>query len=378
MRIGIDARTLSDDFPGIGRYAHNLLLAMQPQLGGDTLVVFYNPENSRSRYSLASLAVRPGVQTVPVHCGLRTLSQQFALPRLLREFAVDVFHAPYFLTAHLGLPCPLVLTLFDLIPLVYLPSMPSRLDRLSYWLAVRLALAAARRVIVPSQATCNDLARFFRGAAKRAEVIPGAAAAGFAPAAGDVVARVRERYRLPRRYILHVGTNKPHKNLETLLEAYRSYHAAVRGSERAALVFAGPHSRRHLDARAWAADHGLGDAVWVLGNVPEGDLAALYSGASCVVVPSCYEGFGLPVVEAMACGAPVLCSSTGALAEVAGDGALLLDPLDATAWSEAMAQVAGDENLQAAWRQRGLARAAQFSWAEVAAATLDVYRSIAG
>jgi len=378
MRIGIDARTLSDDFPGIGRYTHNLLLAMQPQLGGDTLVIFYDPENIRSRYSLAPLAVQPGVQTVPFRCGLRTVVQQAALPKLLREFGVDVFHAPYFLTAYLGLPCPLVLSLFDLIPLAYPPSMPSRLDRMSYWVAVRLALFAARRIIVPSEATRADLARFFRGAAKRAQVIPGAAAAGFAPAAEAEVARVRERYRLPGRYILHVGTNKPHKNLQTLLEAYRSYHARVQAGERATLVLAGPHSSRYLDPQAWAAAQGLGDAVLALGKVPESDLPALYSGAACVVVPSCYEGFGLPVVEAMACGAPLLCSSASSLAEVAGDGALLLGPFDVAAWSDAMALVAHDPELQVLWRERGLARAAQFSWAAAAGATLEVFHSAAG
>jgi len=376
MRIGIDARTLSDDFPGIGRYTHNLLLAMQPQLGGDTLVILYDPENTRTRYSLARLAVQPGVQTVPFSCEIRTLAQQFALPRLLRELGVDVFHAPYFLTAYLRLPCPLVLSLFDLIPLAYPPSMPSRRDRLGYWLAVQLALSAARAILVPSEATRADLARFFRSAVKRARVVPGAAAMGFAPASEEAIARVRERYRLPHRYILHVGTNKPHKNLQTLLEAYRNYHARTSPRERATLVLAGRHSPRYLDVRAWADEWSLGDAVRTLGQVPESDLAALYSGAACVVVPSCYEGFGLPVVEAMACGAPVLCSSAGSLAEVAGDGALVLAPYDVVAWSEAMALVAHDQGVQAFWRERGLRRATQFSWAAAAKATLEVYHSV--
>ncbi len=371
MRIGFDARTLRDDYPGIGRYAFNLLSALQPELAGETLVVFYDPEAEQTRYDLARLAVQPGVETVPFACDLRGLSQQWALPRLLRAYGVEVFHAPYCLTAWMRLPCPLVLSLHDLIPLAYPPSMPSLRDRLAYWLGVRLALAAARRVIVPSQASLADLRRFFRGAARRAVVIPDAAAPEFERASPEAIARVRERYRIAPRYILHVGSRRPHKNLETLLAAYARYHAEAPALSRAGLVLAGLR-----EARDRVAELGLGASVSVLGSVPDDDLVALYSGAACVAVPSLYEGFGLPVLEAMACGAPVLAANASSLPEVAGDAAVLLPAQGVAAWAEALLRVLGDAEVAASLRARGLARAAQFSWPAAARATLELYGAV--
>jgi len=377
VRIGFDARALSDHFPGIGRYIHSLLLALQPELEDATLVVLYDPQSSRARADLAPLAVLPGVQTVPLTSELRGPLQRRALPRLIREYGVDVFHAPYYLGAGPGLPCPLVLSLFDVIPLACRGAMPRLLDRLAYRVAVGAALGAARRVIVPSEASRTDLARFFRGAEQRAVVIPCAAASQFAPAAPGAVQQVRERYGLPPRYILHVGTNKPHKNLETLLAAYAHYAGATAAAERAGLVLAGAHSPRHLDVPAWATAHGLGEAVQALGAVPEGDLPALCSGAACVAVPSLYEGFGLPVLEAMACDTPVLCANASSLPEVAGDAALVLEPRDAAAWADALRALLAAPELQASMRARGLAHAGRFSWAAAALSTLQVYREIA-
>jgi glycosyltransferase involved in cell wall biosynthesis len=376
MRIGIDARTLRDDFPGIGRYIYNLLWALQPALDAGTLVVLYDPENALSRYNLASLAVRPGVQTVPFAYDLHSPRQRQALRRLLADLSVDVFHQPYYLAACAKLPCPLVLSLFDLIPLTYPPSMPSLWRRLAYRAAVRQALRAAQRIVVPSAASQADLARIFRLPAGQAVVIPGATAPEFSPAPAAAVRAVRERYRLPPTYILHVGTNKRHKNLEALLEAYARYHSQAATGERASLVLVGDHSRRGFDAGAWAAQQGLSHSVLALGSVPDEDLPALYSGAACLAMPSLYEGFGLPVLEAMACGTPVLCSTAASLPEVAGNAALLLDPSDTPAWSEAFARLLGDVALQEALRERSLARAAHFSWPAIARTMLQVYHEL--
>ncbi|MGQ9683808.1 MAG: glycosyltransferase family 4 protein [Anaerolineae bacterium] len=377
MRIGIDGRILRDDFPGIGRFTHNLIRALQPQLDGDTLVVLHDP-TTRSRYDTQRLGDLPGIELTPCDVPLRSLSQQRKLPALLRTLRLDVFHAPYYLTAYWRLPCPMVLTLYDVIPLLYPASLPSIVDRLIYRLAVGQAVRAAARIIVCSQTAQQDVARTLKQPAERMTVVPGAPDPIFAPE-GDprVVRRVRELYSVPPRYFLHVGTNKPHKNLETLLEAYQRYHNTTPAETRASLVLVGEEDPRYVSSRRWAAQWGLARSVLSLGNVPDEDLRALYNGALAVAFPSLYEGFGLPLVEAMACGAPVLASNTSALPEIAADAALLLEPRDAAAWATALRQVADDESLRADLKARGLARASQFSWPTSAGATLAVYRASA-
>jgi glycosyltransferase involved in cell wall biosynthesis len=173
-----------------------------------------------------------------------------------------------------------------------------------------------------------------------------------------------------RPYALFVGTLEPRKNVPLLLEAF----ALVRRQLDVQLLVVG--GRGWLDEPIFAAHarSGLGDAVRFLGNLGQDDLAALYSHAGAFVLPSLYEGFGLPVLEAMACGAPVICSNAGPLPEVAGDAAVLLSPLEPAEWAEAIVSVLTDPQVAVALRQKGFERAAAFSWTRTALATRDVYR----
>jgi alpha-1,3-rhamnosyl/mannosyltransferase len=376
MRIGIDGRVLRDDYPGIGRYVYNLLLALQPQLEGDTLVVLYDPA-VKSRYDLKALASLPGVELVPAPVPPQAVSQLWKLGKLIAGLRLDVFHAPYFPAVCRRVGVPMVLSLYDLIPLVYPASMPSVPGRLAYGVAVRLAVRNAQRIIVCSQAVRGDLEQLLKVPPERVTVIPGAAAPVFRPSSDAAVRQTRELYRVPQRYILHVGVNKPHKNLETLLEAYHRYYTRTPAEGRASLVLVGEHDPRYVTPRRWAAQLGLARSVLALGNVPDEDLRDLYTGASCVAVPSLYEGFGLPVLEAMACGAPVVCSSSSALPEVAGEAAIQLDPRDTVGWTRTITRLLEDQALRESLRAQGLNRAARFSWEATARATLEVYRAVA-
>lgn len=376
MRIGIDGRVLRDDYPGIGRYVYNLLLALQPQLDGDTLVVLCDPA-VKSRYDLKALASLAGVELVPAPVPPQALSQLWKLGKLIAGLGLDVFHAPYFPAACRPVGVPMVLSLHDLIPMVYPASMPSVPGRLAYGAAVRLAIRNAQRIIVCSHAVRGDLERLLKVPSERVTVIPEAAAPVFRPSSDAAVRQTRELYRVPQRYILHVGVNKPHKNLETLLEAYHRYYTRTPAEGRASLVLVGEHDPRYVTPRRWAAQLGLARSVLALGNVPDEDLRDLYTGASCVAVPSLYEGFGLPVLEAMACGAPVVCSSSSALPEVAGDAAIQLDPRDTVGWTRTITRLLEDQTLRESLRAQGLSRAAEFSWEATARATLEVYRAIA-
>jgi len=184
------------------------------------------------------------------------------------------------------------------------------------------------------------------------------------------VAEARARYGLPERYLLYLGSNKPHKNLRRLVEAWARLQP-----QSMPLVIAGAWDGRYPEARQRAAALSLEGQVRWLGPVPETDLPALYSGSLLFVFPSLYEGFGLPVLEAMACGTPVVCSNSSSLPEVAGDAALLVDPMNTEELVTAVRTALENESLRQDMTEKGLKRAQGFSWLQTAQRTLEVYRS---
>ncbi|NOZ30242.1 MAG: glycosyltransferase family 4 protein [Chloroflexi bacterium] len=364
MHIVIDARTVTPHFPGIGRYVSNLLRALPPIMApGEQL-------------TLLTLSDVPTAheRAVRVRGGPFSLRQQWEVPRALSRLRADVYHSTYFLMPYRP-GVPTVLTVYDLIPILY----PEAVSRRARWLfphLLRLALRAAHRVIAISTATKKDLCRVTGVPESRIDVIPLAPDPRFVPQPGPMIAHLRERLGLPPRYALYVGSNKPHKNLVRLIEAWGLVSKTPEAAGWA-LVIAGVWDPRYPEARQRARTLGLQDQVRFLGPVDEADLPALYGGAELFVFPSLYEGFGLPVLEAMACGAPVVCSDRASLPEVAGDAALLVDPTDAEALAGAITRLLTDEGLRQEMRRRALARAAEFSWERTACMTLAVYRAMA-
>jgi alpha-1,3-rhamnosyl/mannosyltransferase len=238
-------------------------------------------------------------------------------------------------------------------------------------LTVSLAARTSVRVIVPSAATRADLVSLLHVPGEKITVVPLAVDTRFAPQATTEIARVRAKYSLPEKYILSVAINKPHKNLATLIDAWR----ALSDSE-CALIIAGAWDARYVLRSMPGENRQLG--IRFLHNLPDDDLPALYAGAAVFVFPSLYEGFGLPPLEAMACGAPVVCSNAASLPEVAGDAALLVNPRDAGEIVAALRRILSDVSLREQLRGKSLVRAAQFSWARAARETLRVYQDIVG
>jgi glycosyltransferase involved in cell wall biosynthesis len=263
-----------------------------------------------------------------------------------------------------------VVTLHDLAFLLY-PGTHTPASR-KYYAATGDSARRAQRVIAVSQRTASDAVRLLGLDPARVRVVPEAAGPAFAPRPREALAPLAAHFGIPtdRPYVLFVGTIEPRKNVPLLLEAF----ARVRSQVDAHLVLVG--ARGWLDEPIFAAHarSGVADAAHFVGWVEEDELAVLYSHAGVLVLPSLYEGFGLPVLEAMACGAPVVCSNAGPLSEVAGDAAVLLPPEDATAWADAIARVLTQPRHAANLRARGLRRAAQFSWERTALLTRDVYR----
>ncbi|MBC7226910.1 MAG: glycosyltransferase family 4 protein [Thermoflexales bacterium] len=288
---------------------------------------------------------------------------------------VDLFHA----TEHLLPRFSRIRTVFTLHDLIFLfhPETHKPLNRWFLTLMMPRFLRAADAVIAVSECTKRDAVRAYGIPEEKITVIYEGVSLRFRPADPEAVRVVRAKYGLPEHFILYVGTIEPRKNLTALLEAYAALQA--RNTQYATrLVIVGKKGWLYEGFFRRLRELGLEEHVHFTGYVPDEDLPALYSAADLFVFPSLYEGFGLPVLEAMACGVPVVCSNTSSLPEVAGDAALLVDPADVRALAEAMERVLADEALRATLRTRGLERARQFTWEATARRTLEVYRRVVG
>lgn len=391
MRVVIDGRYVNDHFPGIGRYVYNLLSALGEHATAHTFAVLFNPDLPNTRYDMAALAKQPRMRLVATQLRPFSLREQTQLPRLLRSQQADLFHATYYVRPYFGLPCPSITTLYDTIPRLF-PAEVSPRARLLFNLLMRQAARSSQHILAISASARQDLIDAFGIPPGRITVTPLAADPRFAPQPAPAIAALRANYGLPERYLLALSSNKPHKNLAALVEAYAMLGVgagelgveagtAVVGevapnsqpsTSTPTLVIAGHWDERYPQARAAAERLGLGQRVRFLPNVAEPDLPALYAGAELFVFPSRYEGFGLPALEALACGAPVVASNRSSLPEVVGDAAVLVEP-SAAALASGMARVLQDTALQQRLRAAGPQRAATFSWRKTAQATLAVY-----
>ena len=377
MRIGLDGRYIQDHFPGIGRYTYSLISALAPLAPADTLVVLTNPALPNSRYDLSTLASHGNIELVRVDIPTFSLAEQLRLPGVASQLSLSVLHSPYYVKPY-RLPVPSILTIYDAIPTRYPGYYPLRTRFLIRSLK-RLALRSADHCLAISETTKADFASEYGIDPGRITAIPLAADARFRPLEPTAVVAVRQRYDLPQEYVLYLGINKPHKNLVQLAQAWAEMGRRTRtGRDRGpVLALAGREDPRYPQARQRVLDLDLGDSVLFLGDVPESDLPALYAGATLFAFPSLYEGFGLPVLEAMACGTPVACSNTSSLPEIVGDAALTFDPEDVASIADVLQRLLGNADLRHAMSRRGLEQAGRFTWSHTALRTLEVYRSVA-
>ncbi len=366
--IVLDARTATDHFPGIGRYVVNLASVLTHIAPDLDLLLLHDPSAVSTRLQL------PNWPRLACAVSPFSIQQQWSVPRHLRRADAILYHSPYYLMPYQP-GVPTVLTCYDLIPLIY-PEYFTTLQRLIYRATHMLAIHTAQITLAISETTKADLIRYFRVDPEQVIVTPLAADPHLVPQPRERVAAVRSKYGLPDHYILYLGSNKPHKNLVRLVQAWQVANLKSQ-IPNLKLVIAGHWDNRCPEARQFVEEQGLQDQVVLAGPVNEADLPALYSGAELFAFPSLYEGFGLPVLEAMACGTPVVCSNTSSLPEVAGDAVIRVDPLDTEALAEAIGRALADQALRQDLRARGLAQAAQFSWERTACETLKVYQTLA-
>jgi glycosyltransferase involved in cell wall biosynthesis len=359
MRVALDISWLPPRRAGAGRYAWELLGALAGEAGANHTFSVYAPRGTLDSH-VARAAPNFAFPAAAAQGRIaRNSWEQLALPVHLRKHRVDLLHVLHSQAPVAVVGTPIVATFHD----VTYELMPERYGwpgRLYYGAAARIAAHKAKLIIAVSECVAADIRRTLAVPGKKIRVVHEAASAQFSPASGTAVSAVRKRYSLDKPYVLSVGTLEAGKNRELLAAA----HARLVASRDVDLVVVGQRRNRAPQVDGVAR---------YLGYVPDDDLPPLYTGAAVFAFPSLYEGFGLPLLEAMACGAPVVASNTGSIPEVAGDAAILVPPTDAEALAAALDSVLSNPGRRQELIARGSERAALFSWDKAARETVEVY-----
>ena len=377
LRVALNASFWGQETAGSGQYVHHLVEALA-DLDGGPEVVLCGPGRLAAARPLPT-GVRWHKVTAPRWLGQgsnlgKVWFEQITYPRATRAVGAAVAHVPYF-ASPLTPAVPTVVTVHDLIPLL-LPAYRTRaLVRGYAWLVARAAQRASL-VLTDAEASRSDIVRHLGVQPERVRAVPLAASPSFRPVEDPQrLAALRARYELPEEYLLYLGGFDQRRNLATLFQALALARQWQPALPRLALAGASPAADTALtpDPRRLAAEAGLAQGVRFLGRVPEDDKPALYSGALAFLFPSRYEGFGLTVLEALACGTPCVVANATSLPEVGGPGALLANPDDVAGWAEAILRLVSDGALRSGLRSAGLVHAARFTWERTAQETAAAY-----
>lgn len=367
MHIGFDGRMIT--WSGIGTYSRNLLEALAC-IDSDNQYTIFCYEDDRKLLPQAS-NFNKRIVSQPVF----SLYSQQKWKKEIMETGIDIFHSPHFILP-LSVSCRTIVTIHDLIPLVIPQVMPSMVNRQFYRIANKRGLKKAVRIIAVSNATKKDIIRLFNVPANKIKVVYEAASKEFSETAEPSHAEPafkKNDITLP--FVLAIGNPKSHKNWERLIKSFALITNKIPVHK---LVLVGPAKPLSATARLHNLidEYNLGGKVIFVDYVESKYLPAFYNAADVFVFPSLYEGFGLPVVEAMACGTPVITSNVSSLPEVAGEAGLLVDPFNIEELSEAILKVVTDNRLKRSLAKKGIEQVLRFSWEKTAKETLKIYYEI--
>lgn len=367
VRIAIDASTISTQ-GGPRTYVLGLLEALLRIDRENEYIVFYNDPVHLGRFPAAREMVLPGKNPLT-----RLWREHVLLPLACKRERVDILHCPKSAIPYFA-PCPVVVTLHDLIPIKH-PETEKLAARIYWRLQIPIAARRSAFIITDSEHARQEIMADFRVAPEKIRAIM----LGFDPAmieSRDAAAgaAVRGKYGLPADYILYVGTIQPRKNLDTLIEAFSLLKG--KGAFAGKLVIVGRKGWLYDRLFSRIRELNLDGEVVFTGFVPDGELPFIYDGARVFVYLSLFEGFGLPPLEAMACGVPVITSNTTSLPEVVGDAGIAVPPMAVEEVAAALLRVLENEETATAMREQGRRRAKSFSWEAAARETLDIYKAV--
>ena len=352
MHLIFDLRTIDDHFPGIARFGYELALALLDHADVELSVIV--PSSPQTRFDFAPLHKQANVMRCDA--GVFSMSQHWQIGRLIQQSGADVALFPYYVRP-LWSPVPSMTLIYDAISW-RVPETFSLMKRLQIRLFHHLAIARSQHVLTISRSAAADLVQFYSVDPARIANISVGVSSHFQPQSAQASMIFRHQHGLPERYIVYLASDKPHKNIPFLLDVWAQANTGDVG-----LVLGGrwfdPATEQLLQRTA------LQGRVWRMAQVSEADLPFLYSGALAMASPSRYEGFGLPPLEAIACGTPVIAANTSSLPEAVGDAGVLL-PLNHTAWIQAIERMCHDQAWGMELTARTAAQAAKFRWADVA------------
>ena len=361
MKIAFDLRRIGN--PGIGRYMKCLAESVISQAPEHEYLLILPPQGEH-------LIHAPNAQKLCTGLKYYSFREQFELPRILSRHKVDLLHSPHFLLPLIR-PCPAVATIHDVIYVACPEDLPSPAGRLYYRTMMHACSRMATRIITDSEHSKAEIICYLHADPSKIEVVYPAVDPFFQSGADPAeVASVRSRFSIDCDYILCVGIYKPRKNHAALLKAFQ---LLLKNGIQSQLVIAGPMGEGEPVLRGLAQELGIAQHVCFTGFITDSELRVLYSGARAYVCPSLYEGFGFTVLEAMACGTPVICSSATSLPEVAGKAALYFDPHKPEEMAARLLRALSDEAVRASLIAEGRSNLLRFNWAETARQTLAVY-----
>jgi len=366
MRIGIDARLVYYSQAGIGQYILNLTRWLAQIDGANEYVLL------QSRKDNSTIIEQANFRRVSLWTPSHHRFEQHALPAEIARLGLDLLHSPDFIPPFRA-NCRTVITVHDLAFLLY-PQFLTR-ESARYYGQVDQAVRRADQIVADSESTRQDVLRLLGVPPDKVSVVYLAANPLYRPISlAQARAWVEEKFGLAGEFILSVGTIEPRKNLPTLLRAYRQLLDAYKLDVTLALV--GGEGWLYAEVPTLVKKLRLTDRARFLGRVSDEDLLHLYNAAGVLAHPALYEGFGLPPLEAMSCGTPVVVSNASSLPEVVGDAGLLVEPENVAAWSAALWRVCTDDDLRDELSQKALARSRRFSWERTARQTLRVYEQV--
>jgi len=367
MRVAYNAILLGNYFSGVEVTISTLGEMLSHTLAHD-LHIFLN-KNIENRYTFPNAELHP-VNISQKYRSLRIIWEHFKLPGEVKKLKCDLLHCPGYIAPYKA-PCPTVITVHDIIAFKH-PELCKTSNRLYFRAMLARSIRQAAQIIVPSNFVKNNLIESFNTASDKINVIPFAAADVFKRVDDpEQLIQVRKKYKLPEKFILFLGNHEPKKNIEGIIRAFAKFKKQVKGYK---LVLAGRTAWRTARIHKLIEELTIEKDIICTGYVPIADLLALYSLADIFFFPSLDEGFGIPVIEAMSCGTPVICSNSGALPETTAGAAICLPPDNYNLMAEKLANFANSPALRAEYAEKGLKRIEQLSWKTTTEATLKVYK----